>query len=48
MKGMVYVVLCNDRVSAVFSNREAAEHHAHNLVRSWNITQVLELPLLEI
>ena len=42
----VYVVLCNDKVDAVFDNMPGAELHANNLRRKWNIVHIIPKMLL--
>jgi len=45
---MVYVVLRNGKVDEIFSNREAAENHAKNLNKKWNITEIIEKEIKEL
>lgn len=39
---MVYIVIKNGEIDAVFLNRESAENHKTNLQEKWNIVQILE------
>lgn len=45
---MVYIVLKNGKVDEVFSNREAAELHRKNLVKKWNIAEIVEKEIKEL
>lgn len=39
---VVYIVLCNSEVDEVFLDRRAAENHAANLTKKWNLTKIIE------
>lgn len=39
---IVYIVLRNGEVDEVFSSWEAAQNHAANLTRKWNLTKIIE------
>jgi hypothetical protein len=39
---IVYIVLCNGEVNEVFSNFVAAQTHADNLTKKWNVTKIIE------
>lgn len=39
---MIYIVTRNGEVDEVFDSLEAAKHHATQLRRRWNLTEVIE------
>ena len=45
---IVYIVICNDKVHEVFSNRESAENHKKNLVKKWNICSIIEKEIKDL
>jgi hypothetical protein len=44
----VWIVLKNGEVDEVFSSEAAAQHHAANLKRRWNITKIIRRMVQEI
>lgn len=45
---MVFIVMRNGKVDAVFDNRAAAELHRANLTKRWNLMVIIEKELLSI
>lgn len=45
---MVWIVLRNTKVDAVFDNELAAINHRDNLMKIWALTEIIKLPLLSI
>lgn len=39
---IVYIVMKNGEVDAVFTDKALAENHRKNLTRQWNLTELIE------